>query len=230
MRHLDPVTGLLWALEREQRRALSNGQAAVERYTLGRLLGGGHLLTPAVEVHYNRLQALESHAGLTHTTRVEIVEGLDGRDGVYDVQSKTIGQGSIPMAAATYRVTISRALQAGNEVYRCVDCECGLVMRDALPCKHVAYVATKARLPLVEMFLPCWRSSTWRSQYLAESPVPPSHSQLRNFTSNANLFLAFAAPPKRGRPTSTRRHMSAQELARGSSSSSHIKKMHKTVG
>ena len=218
MRHLDPVTGLLWALEREQRRALRHGQDAVLHCATAQRLRGVHRLTPAVADHLNLLQKLESHAGLTHVTRVELIEGPDGRDGVYDVQSKPIGQGSIPRAAALDRVTIGRALQAGNEVYRCVDCECGLVMRDARPCKHVAYVANKARLDLVEMFLPCWRSSTWRSQYLAESPVPPSHSQLRNFPSDANLFLAFAAPPKRGRPKSTRRHKSAQELARGSSS------------
>lgn len=200
----------------------------MERFTIGQRHGGVCRLTPAVADHFQRLQNLESQAGLTHTTLVTLIEGRDGHDGVYNVTSSTSGQGSVSLVKADYRVTISRAREVCNEVYRVVDCECGLVMRDALPCKHVAYVARLARLSLVEMFLPCWRSSTWRSQYLAESPVPPSHSQLRNFPYDADLFLAFAAPPKRGRPTATRRKKSSQELARGPSSS-RMKMMKKAV-
>jgi hypothetical protein len=215
MRHLDPVTGLLWALEREEFRTARNQQAAVKRAELGRANGGVFLLTPVVVDHHNVLKTLESQAGLTYKTKVTLVEGRDGHDGVYEVASKTIGF-SAPRETATYQVSIGRALEmpGSKEVYRCVGCACGQVMRDALPCKHVAFIMTNLGLPLVETFAPCWRSSTWRSQYQHASPVTPSHNQLPNFTSDASCFLAFAAPPKRGRPKSTRRRKSAQELAR----------------
>ena len=102
-------------------------------------------------------------------------------------------------------------------------CSCGVDMRDAVLCEHMAAIVTSTRIPVLTRtnIMPhWWTCNTWQLQFpIEEEPVCNVNLAEIKSSKNHNNFIRYcplwSAPNKAGRPKKGERRKSGIEAAMG---------------